>query len=287
MALEEIKNTFEIYANYINGWKTMNKNELVNLYIKNEEDEFSRECYYAAIILRYWGNIGKYYKTSMNSFDIEDCYEWLISAINYALDKRKWLEEGNKLFNDPQGPDKVINRCIFSERQIHYQASNTDKRRVNFTTASIDKQKEKFRDHYKCEALDEQEGKLIKSESDIISEISCSDIVKDYIKKDNMIEALVVDAICYQDVFNKVKIDKNSFKNEFSERKLVKHLNEIDDSFMNYFVNKYCINKSDENILLSAISNIKTQNNIKMYKTIRKSLNELKLGSIIKERLCY
>ena len=56
---------------------------------------------------------------------------------------------------------------------------------------------------------------------------------------------------------------------------------------MNYFVNKYCINKSDENILLSAVSNIKTQNNIKMYKTIRKSLNELKLGSIIKERLCY
>ena len=57
MALEEIKNTFEIYANYINGWKTMNKNELVNLYIKNEEDEFSRECYYAAIILRYWSII--------------------------------------------------------------------------------------------------------------------------------------------------------------------------------------------------------------------------------------
>ena len=140
--LEDVRQSYLSFAKTIKGWDTMDKNVLANLYIKNENDENLRNSYFSALMCIYWYAIGKYYSESKNSVDIEDCYEWLIHAMTYALKNRKWTDPTNKLYSDPNGPDKVINRCIASTRQIFYQASNTAKRRVNFQCDSIDRQLE-------------------------------------------------------------------------------------------------------------------------------------------------
>ena len=90
-------------------------------------------------MLRYWGNIGKYYTSSKSSgFTIDECYSWLIEAITYALKMRKWRNPHSPLSKDKNAPDKVINRCIYSRRKYYYYLSNLNKRKANFNSISID-----------------------------------------------------------------------------------------------------------------------------------------------------
>ena len=90
-------------------------------------------------MLRYWGNIGKYYTASKASgFTIEECYSWLVEALSYALKMRKWRDPNHPLSKDPNAPDKVINRCIYSRRQYYYYLANCDKRRANYASLSLD-----------------------------------------------------------------------------------------------------------------------------------------------------
>ena len=72
--LEQEYKTLYTAASSIPNWQTMNKNDLINAYIDNEEDEKLRNSYFAAIMCRYWKNIFKYYAQSKNSgFTVEDC----------------------------------------------------------------------------------------------------------------------------------------------------------------------------------------------------------------------
>lgn len=100
----------------IKDWEKINKNTLCNLYIENENDPKLRDSYISAIILRYWNSIGKCYYKSSGYFTSDECYNQLITAILHALKNRPWLNPASNVFNDENGPDKVINRCIESTR---------------------------------------------------------------------------------------------------------------------------------------------------------------------------
>lgn len=130
--LEQEYKTFYKDAEIIPNWKTMNKNKLVNDYIVHENDSRLRSAYFSAIMLRYWGNIGKYYtKSKASGFTVEDCYSWLLEAIIIALRYRRWLNKNSQLYGDPNAPDKVINRCIYSRRQYYYYLANRNNRKSN------------------------------------------------------------------------------------------------------------------------------------------------------------
>lgn len=283
--LEDIRQSYLSYAKNIPNWDTMNKNDLANLYIKYEKNENLRNNYFSALMCRYWHAIGKYYFESRNSVDIEDCYEWLIHALTYALKNRKWTDPKNKLFNDPAGPDKVINRCIASTRQIFYQASNTAKRRVNFQCDSIDRQLEAFGDSASImvEVVDDNQSYLVSD--------TCKDIVKKYLDEDKIIEALIIDGICFQDSFkeNKDIINKDgeeydSYSYEFNDRKLVKHLNNISKPYIAYFAEKYNFSTIK---LLQTLEIIKNLSNTRLYTSIRKTLYDLKNNTYVRNVLCY
>lgn len=130
MLEQEYKTFYDCASARIPNWKTANKNDLANAYIDNEDNEFLRNAYFSALMLRYWGNIGKYYTSSKSSgFTIDECYSWLVEAIMYALKARKWRNPRSPLSKDKNAPDKVINRCIYSRRQYYYYISNLKKNR--------------------------------------------------------------------------------------------------------------------------------------------------------------
>lgn len=139
MLEQEYKTLYNCAAAYIPDWRTRNKNDLANAYIDNENNEILRDAYFSALMLRYWGNIGKYYNSSKSSgFTIDECYSWLCEAILYSLKMRRWRDPNNPLSKDKNAPDKVINRCIASRRQYYYYLANTNKQRVNYCNLSLD-----------------------------------------------------------------------------------------------------------------------------------------------------
>lgn len=106
-------------------------------------------------MLRYWGNIGKYYNSSKASgFTIEDCYSWLVEALMYALKARKWRDPENPLSRDKNAPDKVINRCIYSRRQYYYYLANTNKRKADYGTLSINLNNDELDDSHNSLLID-------------------------------------------------------------------------------------------------------------------------------------
>ena len=57
MSLEFYRKAHEARASSIEGWKTMNKNDLVNKYIEVEDNAELADAYMSAILCRYWGII--------------------------------------------------------------------------------------------------------------------------------------------------------------------------------------------------------------------------------------
>lgn len=226
--LEAYKKAHEDCADaYIKeNWRKMDKNVLVNRYVEVEENPALADAYMSAIICRYWGAISKYYSSSYKSVDVQTCYEWLVQAILWAVQHKKWLEPGNKLQKDPNGPDKVINRCIASVRLGFFQSSNTHKRRQNFGLDSL-------------EGIEESETKtsLIPAlESEELDEgtLSIRQLIDNAFDKKDYTTAFVIDNIINYDVFKAGKDEQGVLHNTFNKKKLLRLLRA-----MNY---QYCEN---------------------------------------------
>ena len=136
--LEEIKSQFSAQAQFIPGWGSKSKTELCNLYIQNEDDESEKNHYFSAIILKYWDKIFSLHAKTYLTASYEDVYNWLVDSIIYALKNRKWLNPKSRIYNDPDGPDKVINRRIKCLRINHLISSNRYKRQAHINLLSLD-----------------------------------------------------------------------------------------------------------------------------------------------------
>ena len=241
--LEACKKAHEEKADlYIKeDWRKMNKNLLINKYVEVEKNPALADAYVSAIIVRYWGALSKYYNSSYKVVDAQTCYEWLVSAILWALRAKKWLEPGNKLVGDPNGPDKVINRCIISVRLGFFQSSNTDKRRRNYGLESLDAVAEDVtRSASIPSSVDEglDEGTL-----SIVQLIENAFDDKDYIT------AFLVDGIVNYDVFEYERDDEGRVSSCFSRKKLLRHLRALDYNYCKTFAKEY--NKPIEEIDLA------------------------------------
>lgn len=263
--LDSQKRLYEQKADLLSGWRTMNKNDLVNLYIQHEKDPKLADAYMSAIICRYWGAISKYWARSKNSVSVEDCYDWLIRSILYALQRRDWLDPNNKLYTDPNAPDKVINRIITSTRLGFFQSSNTHKRKSNYGTRSFEGM---------LEDNPETEGDCILME-DLQDEESWWDIkglVQDAMKKKEYVKALMVDAIAYYDVFDREKGSDGKWYTQFNPKKLSRHLRNAPANYCKTFTEMYGTPKQE---VQTALQTCKDLSRTRLYTAIKRNLKAL------------
>ena len=122
---------------YIDNWQNMNKNELVLKAIEHKDDQLY-EAYLSAAILRYWNKIDSYYNKCRLVVSPEDVHAWVVGGVLYAINYQPWKNEEGSIYNDPTGPDKVINRFIESRRVTFYQQLNRYNRKINGLTLSLD-----------------------------------------------------------------------------------------------------------------------------------------------------
>lgn len=245
--LDEIKKTYLQYANNIQNWKTMNKNELANLYIDNEHDDLKRNWYFSALMLRYWNVVLKFIRDSkFLHLDDDDFTSWLSESISIALKYRRWRDPSFSISKDPNGPDKIINRCIFSTRMRYYQYYNWSSRCINYGPASfesIDRQIELYGDS--AEALTQNH--------DTVEISSADELIHYFINKHDIITAIILDFIAFQ------------FSMKLTMRTLSRDLNIFltnNSNYKDYFIKRYNVDEmlfdAQYNSLKSIVSSKKT-----------------------------
>lgn len=224
--LDDYKDMYRISAASIIGWDELDKSELCRLCVESEGTPIY-ENYLSAVICRYWPLISKFYGVSQNLAEPIDCYDWLINSILYALKHRQWENPEAAIFNDPKGPDKVINRCMKSSRLIHYQFYNRKKRKKEYQLVSID---ELFDDDGKFTLELEDESAAI-NDQDIDA---CFYIAQLFRQKEYFL-SFILDLICYDNVFE----TDDDAKIRFQLKQLVKKFKQIDMLYIKLFADRY------------------------------------------------
>ena len=274
--LEQEYKTMYNNALKIPNWRKANKNDLANAYIDNEKNEDLRNAYFSALMLRYWGNIGKYYTSSKSSgFTIEDCYSWLIEALLYALDKRKWRDPNNPLSKDKNAPDKVINRCIYSRRKYYYYLSNLDKRKSNHNKISIEDNDDVKEDYNILFSTEDNGYKML--DNDILT-ISCN-----MYKSNRWYEIFLLNFLYLNDYS---KFNKKSNTWEFNIQRIVEDISNLEYKEFEFIMRQIHVKSEDIPGYYNEIKDLKDN---KIKNLLNKTLKSLKTNKELKElkELCY
>lgn len=322
MTLNELRLRLTETAGGLGDFQALSKNELANGYCEADEkdDEVSMNAYWAAILLRYWHWIFKWKDNSVSLHPTDDdLFAWLHDAITDAFNYRSWRtkrrdayaerdlkEKGiiqkvwidNPQFvHDENAADKSINFFLGAKRGKMYQEANKHKRKVNVTTYSIDAMVD---DNGDC-ALDYTGAVQEDNHSSGANDLICKFLHDGY-----GIEALIIDGIINYDSFKEIKkshyeydetVDEETgelvvnkekvydYSSTFDMRKLVKHLNSVNQEFMqSYFCEIYSLTDVEGDAILAKLKKL---NNSKLYDYIKKTLIQIRqspelLGFLIK-----
>lgn len=264
--LESYRKAYEEAAAIIPGWKEMDKNALVNRYVEVEKDARLANAYMSAILCRYWGVLNKFYVKSYRSVSDPTIYhEWLVDAVAWAVKHRKWLDPTNKLYKDPNGPDKVINRVLASERLIWFQHSNALKRKGNFNLNSIEDLQEVSSSHL--------EDKVISPER-LTEHLSIKMLVDKALKSADYVTAYVVSGIINHDVFERSKEDQTKpCALHFSEKKLLRYLHNLSEGSIDEFA--YYFGRTHDEAAQAA-AEISKLSLCRLKKQVKRSLDKLR-----------
>lgn len=291
--------TKDIYNNYLKlaltipGFKKGTKGqynditELANKYCDADENtnELEKSKYYSALIIRYWYMIN-YMKNTCKSCNLreEDFVSWLEESLNIAFKYRRWRDPNNKLYNNPKGPELVINMAIYSTQKRYYNEFNKDKRRANKYSYSMEESIDIHGDSAECLQIQDNFEEVI----------YINDLIQQLINNNKIFEALIVHNICMNNSFvTKIQflktnnIDMNGHpviykqdKSYFSLTKLVNCMSNLDNNYILNFSNNYNIQQP---ILNNEIQNIKNISHIVLLKKVKHSLNKLKKSKEILE----
>lgn len=255
--MDNIKSNYKKWADFYlpQGWEKENKNNLFIAYTINENNPNLRDAYFSAIIYRYFPVIDKLYFNDKNSASKEDIHEWVVEAALYTLEKRMWENPKSSVYRDPNGPDKIMNRMIKSFRLLHYEKTNSAKRKLMFNNLSI-------------EGLEEASGDyIIQGEYDRnLKEFEdpTRDIVIKAFKKKDYFKSFMIFNIVSQDVFDD--------KNLLSAKKLNSSIRNMNDNMCKDFSLKYGLNFKE----VQEASNIcKSLSSNRIYTAIKRNLNLL------------
>ncbi len=279
--IQDIKKDCVFYASRLGDYQAMTPDQLMNGYVEalDEGDKVKQSKYLAAVVLRYWYTIGKKFLKDGKALklEIEDCYTYLVEAINLAAKYRGWLK-----------PEKNVNAqtCIL-------QALNTIYVRAYYV-ANLDKNSTNYRPQLSFDTS------FMSSTGDGTHLVTLKDMLEDeqytqdqnydesaenakhYIQKmidaGKLVEAIILDQVAFGDTMRE-KVTKSSFidengnkvrvsekQSEFWAHKLVKNLTELDDGYKKYFTDTYKVGIEPLNATLSKISKA---NNQKLYRYMR------------------
>lgn len=267
--LDEYKDLYLVSARRIPNWETMDKNDLCRDCIANEGNTTLYNDYLSAVICRYWSLIPKYYNQSKNLAEPVDCYDWLIHAILYAFKHRQWENPDSPIYNDPKGPDKVINRCMKSSRLIYYQFYNRKKRKKEFNITSIDE----LQDNLNSDDINIEDES---AEIDI-SELDLNFYINQIFREKEYFLSFILDIICTDDVF-----EKHNNLTKFNLKRLVKYFKSIDENHLKIFADKYDL---DYNEVLQAGILAKNVPDARLKYKIEEMLLKLKHSRLVKDIL--
>lgn len=269
--------------------------DLMNGYCKakDEHDETKLNQYISALFVRYWHVVVMLYKQSLSTrLEFDDIVSWVYEAFEKAAHYRSWLDSNKEISKSPKGAEKCINQCITSVRQFWYKHFNQDKRKINFITSSLD-------ELLPCSGSDDTPMTVMDTiEDESVKEVITAgrDIVQNYISRGQVFEAIVLDGILYQDCFIESTtvtvngqdeegkdIEITKYSSDFSSIKLNKHLRNLNDAFVDYFVDNYDITTE---AVYAVIQDIKSWNKTKFSKRVEAAFKSLKDNEEIKDWIC-
>lgn len=253
--LDENKIIYEEFATtYLPGWKDQNKNDLIRK-ASTLPDGIEKDAYVAAIMLKYWSKISKFYARCSLVTSKEDIHEWLTTAILYAINKHPWDSPTASIYNDPNGPDKVINRGMECVRLTFYQQLNRYNRKINSAILSLDSLTEDYKDAAAPIYLD-----------DYVYEVH--DMIVQYFESEEHVLALLLNAILYE----------NWESNPENAKCTAMHLKKLDLNDARLIASRYGINED------KIIKSVKYCNSLTIDKLRRRvEYAFIRLKDIIKE----
>lgn len=218
--LDDIYKMYCELAENVPDWRTANKNDLINTYCDLEDQNSYKSQYYlAAIMCRYWPKIQRFYKDTPMGCSYEDVYDWLTESVLAAVKGRAWRDPTNGLYQDPAGPDKVINRVMKTVRINYLVHINRLKRKTNLGAASI-------------EELQDLAGDAVDYDEDVSLVMGCKDFDEleysstvQYLYSKKLYFLLFVYDIIYED-------SCSNQEGKFSENAVVKNLKSIDNDYL-------------------------------------------------------
>lgn len=249
-------------ASAINGWEKLSKNELCRMCIEHENNEVLYNAYFAAVLFNYCNTISKHYQQCKGLVDEATCIEWLEDAVQYALLHRRWQDPDSSIYNDPNGPDKVINRIMKCTKVNLYQYASRKKRRDSYNTKSLEAISELVNDS-STELMD-TEYTTNKVSLDIKTFIRKTFYMKDYFM------AYMIDCILHENVFT---YNKDTHTNEFNIKKLARTLCAVDEHYCRRFASEYEIDEED---VIATLKYFDKLNSSKLIYKIEYNLQKLK-----------
>lgn len=285
--LSDTKKDCIFFASQIKDYQTADLNVLADAYCAalDTNDATAQNSYLSALLLRFWFTIDKMHKKSQNiGLDREDFFMWLVEAINYACKYRAWQDPQKKT-----NAQSCINKCIHTIRLQHYYEYNLDKSRANFSTISLQTPaaSDDKAQTVSCHTLEDTIEDTY--HSDYVARGEATDVARSYIQGfihgNKLIEAIILDTIAFmptERITKKtVKTDNieqgqkksTEYFSEFWAHRLIQYLSNLDQSYDTYFTETYDVNAR---ALEAALTKIRTANNQKLYRYLRKCLTECK-----------
>lgn len=292
MSLTEARRTYQAAASYLGDYRSISKWELAHGYsvAQKNNDRNKMNYFFGALMDRYWYKIPQWILNSASlHLPPEEFVHWLEDSLLVAF---RW-ELGNpdsSIYDDPNGPDKVINRCCFSTRGREYQYYNKDKRKNDAQAVSIYQEYEDGDDSESFNLLDNvasTKGPRVDGAKELINL---------FLSQHNPVGAMILDGVAYQNAFKENREahyieEKDSQgrdirkkyigKSEaFDMRRLVKHLRAIDKSFIyDYFCKKYDIRDIPKDSLIDLFGNM---NYSKIHRSIERTFKEIRNSEELK-----
>lgn len=268
--LDEYKELCRKAANFAPGWHELSKNDLCREYVKNKGNATLQNAYISAILYRYWNLISKYYYQSANCATPEECYGWLVDSVSCCVNLAAWENPDSSIYNDPNGPDKVINRCMKCARLTYYQFINRKKRRDEFGMLSVDELKELY-------GNGAPEPEDPEQEYDVSLFIIKDYIVEEFHKKNYFVSFLVY-FILYANVFDVIKLE-DSRTSEFNLRKICRIMSTIEEDMLVSFSEDLKLPIADVTKAAEYVRSVPSGN---MKKKIQQTLENLKHSSLVR-----
>jgi uncharacterized protein YktA (UPF0223 family) len=290
MLNETKKDLTEQARKLVKPYEQYSIDELADAYCDAVDSDNStlKDIYISALILRFWSKIDKMYRanTTAPSLEHEDFFWWLYEAIEYACKYRGWRDETKNV-----NAQQCINKCIETIQLQKYYNLRLDKRKAVNYCISMETPMVAATASSSNPGESRTVGDMLESE-EIIDDFSSDDamsLVQSYINRNKIVEAIIIDAIAFNDVqkhFKKTIKTTNSegetyryveHSSEFWPYKLVQIVTKLPDSYKADFMSRYHISEKKLTTVLDALSKV---NNQKIYRYLRATLAELKTSYV-------